>query len=62
MEHIWEKIDGLRAKYDLLGEDHTPIDVFTFFEVDLGLDARPFAKSPFVKKCIFILYFFEHLF
>lgn len=42
MEHIWEKIDGLRAKYDLLGEDHTPIDVFTFFEVDLGLDAIPF--------------------
>lgn len=42
MEHIWRKIDELRAGFDLLKEDHTPIDVFTFFEVDLGLDAIPF--------------------
>lgn len=42
MEHVWEKINELRAGYDLLKEDQTPIDVFTFFEVDLALDAIPF--------------------
>lgn len=42
MEHVWNKIEELRAQYALLQEDRTPIDVFTFFEVDLGLDPIPF--------------------
>ena len=42
MEHVWEKIKELRAGFDLLKEDRIPIDVFTFLEVDLGLDAIPF--------------------
>lgn len=42
MDHIWRKIDELRAEFELLKEDRTPIDVLTFFEVDLGLDAIPF--------------------
>jgi len=35
-------IADLRTRYDVLREDRTPIDVFTFFEVDLRLDAIPF--------------------
>lgn len=42
MEHVWKQIEALRGDYELLREDATPIDVFTFFEVDLGLDAIPF--------------------
>jgi hypothetical protein len=42
MEHVWIKIEELRQEFDLLKEDKTPIDVFTFLEVDLGLDAIPF--------------------
>ena len=42
MEHIWSKIEELRGEYELLKEDFTPIDVFTFLEVDLGLDPIPF--------------------
>ena len=42
MEHVWTKIEELRAEFDLLKTDRTPIDVFTFLEVDLGLDAIPF--------------------
>ncbi len=42
MKHVWERIGELRAQYELLREDRTPIDVFTFFEVDLGLDPIPF--------------------
>ena len=42
MEHVWSKIEELRAAYALLRDDRTPIDVFTFAEVDLGLDAIPF--------------------
>ncbi len=42
MEHVWRKIDELRAEYESLREDRTPIDVFTFFEVDLGLNPIPF--------------------
>ena len=42
MEHVWRKIEELRADFDLLQEDCTPIDVFTFLEVDLGLDPIPF--------------------
>jgi hypothetical protein len=42
MDHVWRKIDELRAEFELLKEDRTPIDVLTFFEVDLGLDAIPF--------------------
>ncbi len=42
MEHVWQAIEQLRDAYELLREDRTPIDVFTFFEVDLGLNAIPF--------------------
>ena len=42
MEYIWKKIEELRGQYEALREDRMPIDVFTFFEVDLGLDAIPF--------------------
>lgn len=42
MEHVWRMIAELRTRYDVLREDRTPIDVFTFFEVDLRLDAIPF--------------------
>lgn len=42
MEQVWRKIEELRAEFDLLKEDRTPIDVFTFLEVDLGLDPIPF--------------------
>ena len=42
MEHVWQEVDGLRAQYPVLREDRTPIDIFTFFEVDLGLDPIPF--------------------
>jgi hypothetical protein len=42
MEHVWNKVEELRAQYPVLREDRTPLDVFTFFEVDLGLDPIPF--------------------
>ncbi|MEO7100713.1 MAG: ImmA/IrrE family metallo-endopeptidase [Luteolibacter sp.] len=42
MQHVWTKIEELRERYELLEEQRTPIDVFTFFEVDLGLDPIPF--------------------
>ncbi len=42
MEHIWKKIDELRTRYESLREDRTPIDVFIFFEIDLGLNPIPF--------------------
>lgn len=42
MEHIWQKIDELRQQWEILRDDQTPIDVFTFFEIDLGLNAIPF--------------------
>lgn len=42
MEHVWARIEELRTEYDLLKVDRTPIDVFTFLEVDLGLDPIPF--------------------
>ena len=42
MEHVWRKVEELRARYELLSEDRTPLDVFTFFEIDLGLDPIPF--------------------
>lgn len=42
MDHIKETIRELREKHEILQEDKTPIDVFTFFEIDLGLDAIPF--------------------
>ena len=42
MEHVWQLISELRARYPGLQENHTPIDVFTFLEVDLGLDPIPF--------------------
>ncbi len=37
MQALAEKIDELRQRYEVLREDRTPIDVFTFLE--LGLDA-----------------------
>jgi len=42
MEHIWRKVEELRASYEVLREDRTPLDIFTFFEVDLRLDPIPF--------------------
>lgn len=42
MDQVWAKIEELRKQYDLLSDDRTPIDVFTFFEVDLKLDPIPF--------------------
>jgi hypothetical protein len=42
MEHVWRKIGELRARHEVLREDRTPLDVFTFFEVDLRLDPIPF--------------------
>jgi len=42
VEHIWQKVEELRAQYPVLREDQTPIDVFTFLEVDLALDPIPF--------------------
>lgn len=42
MQHVWTKIEELRGQYELLEEQQTPIDVFTFFEVDLRLDPLPF--------------------
>lgn len=42
MEHVWRKINELRTEFEILNEDRTPIDVFTFLEVDLGLDPIPF--------------------
>ncbi|MEI7732387.1 MAG: ImmA/IrrE family metallo-endopeptidase [Verrucomicrobiota bacterium] len=42
MEHIWQKIDELRTQYPVLREDSTPIDVFSFAEIDLKLDPIPF--------------------
>lgn len=42
MEHVWNKVEELRTQYELLREDRTPLDLFTFFEVDLRLDPIPF--------------------
>lgn len=42
MEHVWQKIEALREEYDLLKQDRTPIDVFTFLEIDLRLDPISF--------------------
>lgn len=42
MENVWRKINELRTEFELLNEDRTPIDVFIFLEVDLGLDPIPF--------------------
>ena len=42
MDHVWQKIEELRGQYETLRADRTPIDVFTFFEIDLGLNPIPF--------------------
>jgi len=42
MEHVWWKIEELRAQHEVLREDRTPIDVFAFLELELGLDPIPF--------------------
>lgn len=42
MEHVWKVVEELRLQYEALREDRTPIDVFAFFEIDLGLNPIPF--------------------
>ena len=42
MKHIHSLVEELRTRYEVLREDRLPINVFTFFEIDLGLDAIPF--------------------
>lgn len=42
MEYIWKKVEELRAQYETLREDRTPIDVFALLEIDLGLNPIPF--------------------
>jgi hypothetical protein len=42
MEHVWKVIEELRWKYEVLHDDRTPIDVFSFLEIDLGLNPIPF--------------------
>ena len=42
MKHIHNLVEELRARHEILQEDRLPIDVFTFFEIDLCLDAIPF--------------------
>ena len=42
MDHVWKKIEALRAQYETVRADRTPIDVFAFFELDLGLNPIPF--------------------
>jgi hypothetical protein len=46
MEHVWRKIGELREQFEVLREDRTPIDVFAFLELDLGLDPIPFDDLP----------------
>lgn len=42
MEHVWKKVEELRSQFEVLRADRCPIDIFTFFEVDLRLDPIPF--------------------
>ena len=42
MQPVWQRVEELRQQYAVLSEDQTSIDVFTFFEIDLGLNAIPF--------------------
>lgn len=42
MDHVWKAIEELRSRYAVLQEDKTPIDIFAFFEIDLGLNPIPF--------------------
>lgn len=42
MDQVRVKIEELRGRYETLREERTPIDVFAFFEIDLGLDPIPF--------------------
>lgn len=42
MEHVWKVVEELRSQYEALREGRTPIDVFAFFEIDLGLNPIPF--------------------
>ena len=41
MESVSQKIDELRQKYPVLQEDRIPIDIFTFFEIELRLNPIP---------------------
>ena len=42
MDSVSQKIDELRQMYPVLQEDRIPIDIFTFFEIDLRLNPIPF--------------------
>jgi Zn-dependent peptidase ImmA (M78 family) len=42
MDHVWQKVNELRAQYAVLRDDAIPIDVFCFAEIDLRLDPIPF--------------------
>lgn len=42
MDQVLGKVEELRSQYPILKADRTPIDIFTFFEIDLGLDPIPF--------------------
>lgn len=42
MDQIRRKVGELRDTFETLRADRTPIDVFTFLEIDLGLDPIPF--------------------
>ena len=42
MEHIYQRIAELRARYEILRDDRIPIDVFSLLELELGLDPIPF--------------------
>ena len=42
MNDIRKAIDELRSKYEVLQDNKLPIDIFTFAEVDLGLNLIPF--------------------
>ena len=48
MEHVWNKIGELRGHFDILKEDRTPIDVFTFSPP--LLDRRWRTPAPFFPK------------
>jgi len=42
MEHVWKVIEELRERYAVLRDDLIPIDIFEFYEIDLGIQPIPF--------------------
>jgi Zn-dependent peptidase ImmA (M78 family) len=42
MEHVWKKVAELRSQHETLRSDRLPIEIFSFLELDLGLDPIPF--------------------